>query len=350
MPNAVANGVRLHYVQVGGRDGDDREHLVMLHGLAANLAFWYFHYAHEFANRFRVTLIDLRGHGGSGMPPDGYAPANIAQDVHELLASLGIERAHFLAHSFGGVVALHHACRHPGTVRSLVLADCHIPGLRGPASPWIWVHGQVISPVLERHGIDLDIHDPQFGYHLLGQIARWRLESDAIPEDLMRFIGPVMARLSRRTAAQWLELIETTSAERDILGAGPLSAASLQTMDFPRLAIYGDASHARGTGEKLCEIWPNGEFCLIRQAGHFFPLSRRDEVVTECSRFWNELGDAGNKGRRPHDQRNYFHTHRVFAIDGAWYCAVREGGPLGPFESRDEASDQLANAIASGGE
>lgn len=349
MPKAVANGVRLHYVQVNDGRADDREHLVMVHGLAANLAFWYFRYAHEFAKRFRVTLVDLRGHGGSDMPPEGYAPANVARDVGELLAILGIERAHFVAHSFGGVVTLHHACRNPDAVQSLVLADSHIPGLRNEATPWIWLHGQVIRPVLERHGIDLDTNDPHFGHRLLGQIARLRLEGEGIPEDLMRIIGPVMARLSRRTAAQWLELIETTSVERDVLGAAPLPAADLAALGFPVLAIYGDASHARRTGDKLCEIWPDGDFRLIRHAGHFFPLSRSDEVIAECNGFWDRLGDGRKRTLRPHDTRGYFRSNRVYAIDGAWYCAVREGGPLGPFDTRDEASDRLAHAMSAGG-
>lgn len=62
MPTATINGVRLNYVQVDDGGDGAREDLVMVHGLATSLAFWYFRYAPEFSRRFRVTMLDLRGH------------------------------------------------------------------------------------------------------------------------------------------------------------------------------------------------------------------------------------------------------------------------------------------------
>ena len=76
MPSALVNGVRLNHVQMAAPDvGGPHEDLVMVHGLATNLAFWYFHYAAVFARRYRVTVYDLRGHGRSEMPAGGYTPA-----------------------------------------------------------------------------------------------------------------------------------------------------------------------------------------------------------------------------------------------------------------------------------
>ena len=71
MPVALVNGVRLNYLQTEEPGGETRPDLLMVHGLATNMAFWYLPYAPIFAQRFRVTLYDLRGLGRSEMTPDG---------------------------------------------------------------------------------------------------------------------------------------------------------------------------------------------------------------------------------------------------------------------------------------
>ena len=75
------DGVTLAYQQMG--EGPD---LVFVHGLAASRAFWFLHYAVPLSRYFRVTLFDLRGHGYSSMPPDGYDPRTMAGDLLGLLA------------------------------------------------------------------------------------------------------------------------------------------------------------------------------------------------------------------------------------------------------------------------
>ena len=37
----------------------------MVHGMATNMAFWYFNYGLPLSKRYRITLYDLRGHGRS---------------------------------------------------------------------------------------------------------------------------------------------------------------------------------------------------------------------------------------------------------------------------------------------
>ena len=102
MPVALIDGVRLNCLQLTPESGAG-EDLVMVHGLATNLAFWYAPYATELSKRYRVTLYDLRGHGRSQMPAAGYRPDDLRRDLLGLLDQLQIRRAHFLAHSYGGV-------------------------------------------------------------------------------------------------------------------------------------------------------------------------------------------------------------------------------------------------------
>ena len=350
MPSALINGVRLNHVQMAPPDaGGPHEDLVMVHGLATNMAFWYFHYAAVFAMRYRVTVFDLRGHGRSEMPPGGYLPQNMARDLEGLLDHLGISRAHFLVHSFGGVIALNLASVAPERVASLVLADTNISAARGAAAQ-AWDHGAGMQHLLDEAGLKLDTRDPYFGYRLLTEVARMQVRNEPVPSALGRLVGPLVASGGSKTAAQWLRLMDSTSAEHELTSDDGLSLEVLRRMTFPIMAMYGDHSQARLTGEELLRVWPHAEFRRVREAGHFFPSSRPAEVIRACSQFWN--GDfallaahrAGEAGDR------HFRSDRVFQAADGWYCMTREAGPLGPFISQEDASEQLDGYISTLGE
>lgn len=79
------------------------------------------------AGRF-VVAVDLRGHGESDRRPP-WNTDTLVQDVLDTLDGLGIERATFIGHSFGGRVAAALAGASPERTRRLVLLD---PGLEVP--------------------------------------------------------------------------------------------------------------------------------------------------------------------------------------------------------------------------
>lgn len=68
-----------------------------------------------FADRYRVIALDFRGHGESPVSPAPYRMEDLAQDAVAVLDAEGIERAHYLGSSLGGMVgfalALEHAPR-----------------------------------------------------------------------------------------------------------------------------------------------------------------------------------------------------------------------------------------------
>lgn len=72
----------------------------------------------------QVVFVDLRGQGRSGRPPvETCTLEQMADDVAELCALLGIRAPVVFGHSAGGFVALHLALRHPGLASGLVLCD-----------------------------------------------------------------------------------------------------------------------------------------------------------------------------------------------------------------------------------
>lgn len=100
-------------------EGDDV--IVFLHGLGGSRTAWE-PQLEALSDRWRCVAWDLPGYGASEPIEPLTFPA-VADAVVSLLDRLGVERAHLCGLSFGGQQALHVALRHPGRVRSLVLAD-----------------------------------------------------------------------------------------------------------------------------------------------------------------------------------------------------------------------------------
>jgi pimeloyl-ACP methyl ester carboxylesterase len=79
------------------------------------------------AERFRVVWYDNRGIGESDVPPGPYTVADLVGDAVQVLDERGIERAHVVGTSLGGMVAQELALTHPERVEKLALL-CTTPG------------------------------------------------------------------------------------------------------------------------------------------------------------------------------------------------------------------------------
>ncbi|MEE9608810.1 MAG: alpha/beta fold hydrolase [Myxococcota bacterium] len=104
-------------VDVAGAGPPD---FLCLHGLVDALEIWD-RLAGPLAERGRVARFDQRGHGESDAPPGAYRREDLAADALAVLDGLGVERAVWVGHSLGGVVAMAAALAHPERVAGLVL-------------------------------------------------------------------------------------------------------------------------------------------------------------------------------------------------------------------------------------
>jgi pimeloyl-ACP methyl ester carboxylesterase len=95
---------------------------LLLHGIGNYGRYWDL-FAGAIAGRLQLVAPDARGHGESGRPADGYAPADFVADALAILDQLEIERAVVLGHSMGGLHSINLAARHPERVRALVIVD-----------------------------------------------------------------------------------------------------------------------------------------------------------------------------------------------------------------------------------
>ena len=131
MATASVNGHDLHYVQRG-----EGEPLLLIQGLSGTHLLWGDEFLDALARDFAVTAFDNRGVGHSSRVDDPFSIADMADDTACLIDELGMEGAHVVGISMGGMVAQELALRHPARIRTLTLG-CTYAGGEGssPTSP-----------------------------------------------------------------------------------------------------------------------------------------------------------------------------------------------------------------------
>ncbi len=126
----LMTAVAVHHVVTGPEDAPV---VVLSNSLGSTHAMWDAQ-ADALAEHFRVVRYDTRGHGGSPVPDGPYDIDDLADDLVALLDTLGLEKAHVVGLSLGGMTAMRLAARHPERVDRLVVL-CTGARLE-PASAW----------------------------------------------------------------------------------------------------------------------------------------------------------------------------------------------------------------------
>ena len=256
MPKLKANGLNFHYQQAGS--GPD---VLLIHGVTGDLSIWFLCEAMGVLTRsFRVTAYDLRGHGYSEVPRDGYTSADQAGDVLALMDALEIERASLVGHSFGAVIAMHAAVLHPDRIDTIVLSDPSFPALRHLENLCRWGHWQNFREEARQAGVTLsDEH-----WYDLGRFFDQVLHLD--DERLLKFRQAVgLPGLNRL-----LRLAHTTCGD-DAKAVAGLSEDLIQSVTQPVLAIFGEHSPFLATADYLGDHLPHCVNQLVAGAKHRAP-------------------------------------------------------------------------------
>jgi pimeloyl-ACP methyl ester carboxylesterase len=113
--------VRLHTYRWPGDPA--KTPVLLVHGLASNALLWQGVAAALAAAGHDVAAVDLRGHGRSPKPDDGYDFATICADLIDTIDDLGFDRPVVAGQSWGGNVAMELAASHGGRVRGIACVD-----------------------------------------------------------------------------------------------------------------------------------------------------------------------------------------------------------------------------------
>src|SRR3954447_1345078 len=127
-------------------EGAAGEPLLLIMGLGASSRLWY-RLLPWLRRQHRVILLDNRGTGASAPVRSRLTMRSLAADAVGVLDAAGVESAHVVGASMGGMIAQHLALDHRDRVRSLVLA-CTTAGGRAGAPPWRLLAASALRPML----------------------------------------------------------------------------------------------------------------------------------------------------------------------------------------------------------
>ena len=242
---------RINDIDLAYSDEGQGPPVVFLHAFPLNRTMWAPQVA-GLSDRFRVITIDLRGHGESDAPMWRYTLDRFAEDVHGLLAHLGIGRATFVGLSMGGYILFALYRTHPELFQSLVLADTRATA---------------------------DTPDARAARFSMAQIAYRRGASVIADLMLPKLLSPAACE-HRADLRDQLRTIITGNQVSGIAGdlmameERPDSTPLLRTISVPTLVIVGEEDLASPPEEVegMAKQIPGSTFVRIPQAGHLSNL------------------------------------------------------------------------------
>ena len=118
MPLTQGRDVRISYSDRGSSENV----VLLIPGLGMREVTWAGH-VDRISNGRRALTMDPRGSGDSDTPDCPYTPETVSADVEAVLDDAGVERAHVVGQSMGGMIAQDFVLRWPERVRSLTLVS-----------------------------------------------------------------------------------------------------------------------------------------------------------------------------------------------------------------------------------
>jgi 3-oxoadipate enol-lactonase len=262
MPFTTAvDGTALHYEVTGRHDGPP---LLLIQGLGADSRGWVLQQA-ALGRHFRCITFDNRGVGKSDKPSGPYDLEVMAGDAVAVLDAAGIESAHVMGASMGGVIAQIIGVRHPQRVRSLVLActACrHLPWRRELLEDW--------QRTAREKGMSA----------LIGRSFRWLVG----PRFYRRLAVPVRlfgGLILRAPAAAFCSQIDAILAMSDDM------RHELSSINVPALVIVGtqDILTPLADSEELAERIRGAELVVLHGAAHALMVDRPHEFNRSVDEF-----------------------------------------------------------------
>lgn len=244
--------------------------LVLLHGWGQNAAVWE-ETVRALSTEFRVTLVDLPGHGLSPLPEGDYTPDVLAAAIADAVPA----RAVWLGWSLGGFIALARARQAPQTVTGLVLVASAARFARADD----WPHG-MDPELLAQFATELE-RDYRATLERFMALEAWG------SPDVRQTVKTLRERLLRRGEPH----PQALRAGLDILRQADLRAA-LPHITAPTLLLLGanDRLVRPEAGTATAAQLPKATVDIIAGAGHAPFLTQPERFVARLKAFLHTHG------------------------------------------------------------
>ena len=261
---ASVDGARVRYVDVG-----QGPPVVLIHGFASSLETWD-GLIPELSKTHRVIALDLKGFGWSDRPQGDYSPKAEAQLVLKLLTARGIDKAAFVAHSWGSSVTLELALAAPERVSRIALYDA-----------WVYEGQLPTFFVMSRaSGVGEALFSMYYNERADERMSAAFFDKTLVSEPLAEAVERSLERPGTVAAAlAGVRGMHYTEVE-----------SRYHTIDKPTLLLWGreDVVTTLPFGERLSRDLPHARLVVYPRCGHFPMLEARNASNAELIRFLDE--------------------------------------------------------------
>ena len=226
------------------------------------------------AKRRRLVLYDQRGVGRSGALAKGQSCtlADQIADLDALRAHLGFARMDVLGHSWGGILAMAYAARHPDRIAHLILCDSGAPKWDDTK----FLFRDVFPEIAER----------QEGFQFAEQLG----DTGATNADFRDYQSMLACDPGNRAILRERPLPPFAAAVNSAIIADLKQYdlnPELPKFDFPTLVITGrfDANVAPAVSWKIHRAIPKSEFAVFERSGHLPFFEEPAAFVDRVERF-----------------------------------------------------------------
>jgi pimeloyl-ACP methyl ester carboxylesterase len=247
MPSIDAGGTELYYERSGSG-----EPLLLIQGMSATRLAWGRPFLGELEQSFECIVFDNRGMGESGRAELPFTIADLAADTAALLDALGLETAHVLGISMGGMISQELALAHPERIRTLTIGASYCGG---PGST-------LMAPEdLQMLGAAVASGDPNQVFR-----AMWEIN-----------LSPGFREAESRYAL-FTEMAAALPAPQPVIIEQMQACAKHDThdrlgdIDLPTLVIHGDVDRLLGpdNGRLIASLIPGARLEMLPGVGHMF--------------------------------------------------------------------------------
>lgn len=256
------------YIETSGQGSD----VVLIHGWGMHSGIWGT-FAERLAQHYRVTLIDLPGHGRSSLPAGGFDLPRLAQ----LLVEAAPANAAWIGWSIGGIAALQAALLYPRAIRRLTMIGALPQFLQSED----WPHA-VAPATLQTFASSLESNPTQTLQRFLSLQVRGCDDENAA-------LTMIKQQIASRPAPQ----LEALRLGLEILRRANLRS-SLHNLQAPLQILLGDRDMLvpLAGGEAFHHLVPAAHYSIVDKAGHTPFISHRDATLQALRQFLDSRGDS----------------------------------------------------------
>jgi pimeloyl-ACP methyl ester carboxylesterase len=252
---ATVNGQKMSYFTAGHGSTT----VILMHGYAETSHMW-LPIMPLLMDKFTVIAPDLPGIGDSGIPESGLDMKSAAISIHELVKSLGVQKAEVVGHDIGLMVAYAYAVQFQSETTKLVLMDAFLPGVDGWEAvynnPAIW-HFRFNGPTPE---LLVEGRERTYFEHFWNDFAADKTHS--IPEADRKLYAAAYARPGRMRAG-WAYFIAFPQTAKDF------AELSKTKLTIPVLSIGGEKANGAVLGHQVKLVANDATFVVLKNTGHW---------------------------------------------------------------------------------